>query len=147
MDETMIMLIIWLAIFIIALIAEIFSEALISLWFCIGAIIALAVTFIPGMTWWGELIIFLAVSAVSFFIIRPIVTKNMKRLQSKTNVDELIGKKGVIIKEVTSLDSGEVKLNGVVWTAIKRDSDCDLNVGEVVEVVSIVGNKLLVKKA
>lgn len=146
MTENMIMLIIWLAVFIVALLVEIYTSALVSVWFCIGALVSLALTFIPGMPYWGEIIVFFAVSLVSFLLIRPLVHRSMFRIRSSTNVDEMIRKKGIVIKDITTLEKGEVRVDNVIWTAIKRENDDTIHEGETVEVVSIVGNKLLVEK-
>ncbi len=147
MDINLIMIIIWAFLFLIALLVEIFTEALVSVWFCIGAVVAAALTYVPDMPWWGELIIFLGVSLLSFLIIRPLVNNKLQRIKTKTNVDTLIGKRGVVTKKISTLEKGEVKINDVIWNAIKRDSDDDIKEGDIIEVISIQGNKLLVEKA
>lgn len=147
MDENLIMIIVWVTIFLITLIAEISTEALVSIWFTIGAIFAAALTYVPGMPWWGEIIVFAIISLLSFLIIKPLVNKKLQRIKSNTNVDSLLGKKGMVVKKITNLDKGEVKINSVIWNAIKRDSEEDIEKGEVVEIVAIQGNKLLVKKS
>lgn len=147
MDENLIMIIVWVTIFLITLIAEISTEALVSIWFTIGAIFAAALTYVPGMPWWGEIIVFAIISLLSFLIIKPLVNKKLQRIKSNTNVDSLLGKKGVVVKKITNLDKGEVKINSVIWNAIKRDSEEDIEKGEVVEIVAIQGNKLLVRKS
>lgn len=146
MNENLIMLIVWLAVFIVALFVEIYTSALVSVWFCIGALVSLALTFIPGMPYWGEIIVFFVFSLISFLLIRPMVHRSLFRIRSSTNVDEMIHKKGVVIKDITGLEKGEVRVDNVIWTAIKRDQDDPIHQGDVVEVVSIVGNKLLVEK-
>ncbi len=146
MDENLIMMIVWVSVFVLSLILELSTEALVSIWFCIGAFVAGALTYIPGMPWWGELIVFVGVSVLSFLVIRPLLNRKLKRIHSRTNVDSLIQKKGVVTKKITTLEKGEVKINDVIWSAVKREPDEDLEVGDVVEVISIQGNKLLVKK-
>ena len=145
MDENLIMIIIWAAIFLITLIAEISTEALVSIWFMIGAIVAGALTYVPSMPWWGEVIVFIGVSLISFLLIRPHVTDKLKKIKSRTNVDSLIGKKGVVIKKIGDLEKGEVKINNVIWNAIKRENEKEIEEGTIIEVISIQGNKLLVK--
>lgn len=145
MDENLIMIIVWAAIFLITLIAEISTEALVSIWFMIGAIFAGALTYVPGMPWWGEVIVFIGVSLISFLLIRPHVTDKLKKIKSRTNVDSLIGKKGVVIKKIGNLEKGEVKINNVIWNAIKRENEKEIEEGAIIEVISIQGNKLLVK--
>lgn len=145
-DTYIIMVIIWAVVFVAALIAEIFSEALVSVWFCIGAVVALGVSFIPEMPFWGSIIVFVGVSAVSFLIIRPLVKDKLFRLHVRTNVDSMIGRKGLVTKKITTLEKGEVKVDGVLWSAIKKESEEDIDIGKIVEVISIQGNKLFVKE-
>ncbi len=145
-DTYIIMVIIWAVVFVAALIAEIFSEALVSVWFCVGAVVALGVSFIPGMPFWGSIIVFVGVSALSFLIIRPLVKDKLFRLHAKTNVDSMIGRKGLVTKKITTFEKGEVKVDGVLWSAIKKESEEDIEVGKIVEVISIQGNKLFVKE-
>ena len=145
-DTYIIMVIIWAVVFVAALIAEIFSEALVSVWFCVGAVVALGVSFIPGMPFWGSIIVFVGVSALSFLIIRPLVKDKLFRLHAKTNVDSMIGRKGLVTKKITTFEKGEVKVDGVLWSAIKKESEEDIEVGKIVEAISIQGNKLFVKE-
>lgn len=145
-DTYIIMVIIWAVVFVAALIAEIFSEALVSVWFCIGAVVALGVSFISEMPFWGSIIVFVGVSSLSFLIIRPLVKDKLFRLHVRTNVDSMIGRKGLVTKKITTLEKGEVKVDGVLWSAIKKESEEDIDIGKIVEVISIQGNKLFVKE-
>ena len=61
------MWIIWLALFVLMLVIEASGPALVSVWFSFGALIALIVSFIPGVSWWIELIVFTVVSAATLF--------------------------------------------------------------------------------
>lgn len=146
MDENTIMMIVWLCIFVVALIAELSTEAIVSAWFCVGAAIALAVTYIPGMPWWGELIVFFVVSVIALIAFRPLVLKRMDRIKHKTNIDTIIGKKGKVTKSIKALEFGEVKIEGVLWTAALTPDSEDIEIDSTIEVVSIEGNKLYVKE-
>ncbi len=146
MDENLIMIIVWASIFLITLIVEISTEALVSIWFSIGAIFAAALTYVPNMPWWGEVLVFIGVSLISFLLIRPYATDKLKNIKSRTNVDSLIGKRGIVIKKITNLEKGEVKINSTIWNAIKREEEQEILEGAIIEVISIQGNKLLVKK-
>lgn len=145
MDENTIMLIVWLSVFVVALIAEVSTEALVSVWFCIGSLVALAVTYIPGMPWWGEMIVFLGVSALSLILLRPVANRLLLRKNTKTGVASIVGKKGKVTKTITPLEYGEVKVFGTLWTGMLMDGAKEIPEGSVVEVVSINGNKLVVK--
>ena len=140
------MWIVWLAIFVLALVIEALSPELVSIWFAAGAIVSLIVSFIPGAAWWIELIIFVVISATTIFCLRPIIKKFMKRNVVNSNVDEIIHKKGKMIKGCDELNHGEVKINGVIWTAQSSDESVSIEEGKLVEVLSIDGNKLIVKE-
>jgi membrane protein implicated in regulation of membrane protease activity len=146
MDQNTIMLIVWLSVFVLALIVEISTDMLVSVWFCIGALVALGVTYIPGTPLWVEILVFFAVTIISLIALRPLAKKLLFRNKSQTNTDEIIGKKGKVIKKITELDNGEVKINGVIWTAMKMADADEILEETVVEVVAVNGNKLVVKE-
>ena len=146
MDQNTIMLIIWLSVFVLALIAEFATDALVSVWFCIGALAALGVTYIPGTPLWVEITVFFAISTICFIALRPLAKKLLFRNMSHTNIDEIIGKKGKVIKLIGELENGEVKINGVIWTAMKMEDATEIQKDAVVEVVAVNGNKLVVKE-
>jgi hypothetical protein len=57
----------------------------------------------------------------SSFFTRPIAIKKFKMGGEKTNVDSLVGKCALVTKKITEFDRGEVKLNGLIWTARTED--------------------------
>ena len=61
----------------------------------------------------------------------------------KTNIDTIISKKGLVKKAITQFDEGQVKVGYEDWRA---RSDEDIAEGIEVEVVSISGVTLTVKK-
>lgn len=140
------MWIIWLSLFIIMIIVEASGPALVSIWFAFGALIALIVSFIPGVTWWIELIVFVTISIATLLALRPIFKKYFKRNVVHTNIDSFIGKKGYVIEDITYLKPGAVKIGDVSWTAIPLNEKEEIKENEIIEVVSLNGNKLIVKK-
>lgn len=139
------MWIVWLALMIVMIVIEASGPALVSIWFAAGALVSLICSFIPGIPWWAEIIIFVATSLIAFIALRPIFKKYFKRNSIKSNVDSLVGKKGLLTKEIKPLENGECKINDVTWTAVSVN-DQIIEKDSVIEVVSIVGNKLYVKK-
>lgn len=137
---------IWLGVFIIALIIEALSPELVSIWFAAGALISVIVSLIPGTKWWIQLIIFVVVSVTTLLCLRPVIQKFMKRNIVNSNVDEIVHKKGKMTKPCDELNHGEVKINGVLWTACSSDEKTPIAAGKLVEVLSISGNKLIVKE-
>ena len=140
------MWIIWLALFVVMLVIEGAGPGLVSIWFSFGALIALLVSFIPGVAWWIELIVFVVVSVATLLALRPVVKRFYKRNNIRTNVDSFVGKRGYVIEDITLLKPGAIKIGDVSWTAIPIDKNAKILENEVIEVVAINGNKLVVKK-
>ena len=140
------MWIVWLALFVITLLIEASGPAIVSIWFSVGALIALIVSFIPGVQWWIEVIVFAVVSVATLIALRPMIKRFTGRNSIKTNVDSFVGKKGYVIEDITLLKPGAVKIGDVSWTAIPVNEDDKILEEEIIEVVAVNGNKLIVKK-
>lgn len=137
---------IWLAIFVIALVIEAVGTDLVSIWFAAGALLALVVGFIPGVTWWIEIILFFVVSIATLLCFRPLVHKFLRRDIINSNIDEMRGKKGLLVEKIDLLHHGVCKINDVSWTAIAQNDKDKIPAGSTVEVLAVSGNKLIVKK-
>lgn len=138
--------IIWLVLFVATLIIEGLGPSLVSIWFSLGALIALIVSFIPNVEWWIEVIIFVVISVATLLALRPIIRRYYRRNNFNTNIDGYAGKRGYVIEDITYLRPGAVKIGDVSWTAIPADKDQKILEDEVIEVVRVNGNKLIVKK-
>ena len=140
------MWIVWLGVFVVSIIIEATTAELVSIFFTAGSLVALIVSFIPGVSWWIEVILFVVISGASLLALRPLMNKFLKREKRSTNVDELIGKSGLMIKGCDDINHGEIKVNGVIWTAVSDDDKVAIPEGERVTIVGVNGNKLIVKK-
>ena len=138
--------IVWLAIFVIAVIVEASGPSLVSIWFALGALVTMIISFIPGVAWWIELIVFIVVSMTAILALRPILKKYFKINKFNSNVDGLAGKEGFVLEEIAFLTPGLVKIGDVKWNAIPAKKDEVIPVNSVVQVVTVEGNKLIVKK-
>ena len=137
--------VIWLIATAVFIVLEIISLGLTTIWFAGGALIS-AIAAYFGAHWLVQIIIFAAVSLILLFVTRPIAVKHLMKEPEKTNVDELIGKTGYVIKTINNLKSeGSVKLNGMDWTARSKDDEI-IEENEEVIVDSISGVKLIVTK-
>lgn len=137
--------IIWLSIFVLAIIIEAITSDLTSIWFAGGAMIALIISFIPDVAWWIQVIVFIVISTVMILGLRPLAKKLLKTNITNSNIDEMAGKKGIMLKGYDELNHGEVKINDVVWTAIGADESKAIPQGTKVVVVAVNGNKLIVR--
>ena len=145
------MWIVWLALMIVMVIVECMGPALVSIWFAAGALVSLILSLfslIPGVTipWWVQVIVFVVVSAITLLALRPLSKRYLKRNIVNSNVDSLVGKRGLLEEEIKPFEPGVCKINDVSWTAISTNGKETIAVKSVVEVVAIQGNKLLVKK-
>lgn len=138
------MWVIWLCVFVAALIIEASGPEVVSIWFAGGALISLVISFIEGVPWWIEAIVFAVVSAALLIFVRPMLSKLIKRDIVSSNADAMTGKKGTITEDISELKSGEVNVDGVIWTAISTKESDTIVKGTVVKVLSIDGNKLVV---
>ena len=141
------MWIIWLSVFVIALIIEAIGTDLVSIWFSAGALVSLIISFIPDVPWWVEIIIFVVISGICLLTLRPLTRKYMRGKIVSSNADSLIGRKGMLLEKIGPLHRGICQLGDVKWTALGIDESTKIEAGKVVEVVAISGNKLIVREA
>ena len=59
--------------------------------------------------------------------------------------DALVGKTVIVISPISLHNPGSIKVEGIEWTAITEEEKFEP--GDLVEIVSVTGNTLLVKKA
>ena len=105
------MWIIWLALMIIMVIVECMGPALVSIWFAAGALVSLILSllsFIPNVTipWWVQVIVFIVVSAITLLALRPLSKRCLKRNTINSNVDSLVGKRGLLEEEIKPFSEG-----------------------------------------
>lgn len=138
---------VWLGVFVIAVIVELLTSELVSVWFAGGALLALIVSFIPNAPFWAEILVFAICSLLLVLFLRPFAKKKMMKKvpESRFNVDDMVGRKAKVTKRITDLDRGEIRYHDVIWTAESQDGET-IEEGEIVEIVAIVGNKVIVKK-
>ena len=139
-------LIFWLITFIVLLVCELVSSALVSIWFCGGALVAIVANLLSA-PFLIQLIIFIVVSAVLLIITRPLAKKILKKDTLKTNVSSLIGKKAVVTKEIDNTECiGEINVNGQIWSARSFDDEIIKESSNVV-IEDIQGVKAIVKQS
>lgn len=136
-------IIVWFAIFVLAAIIEASTMDLSSIWFSVGALAAL-LSSLFGANEVVQAVIFLVVSTALLLGLRPVFKKYIKRNDAKTNVDRLIGKTAVCLKDIPLGERGEVRIDGKIWTAIANEA---IAKDEKVVVLGIEGVKLVVRKA
>lgn len=140
------MVYVWLGILAAAVILEIITPQMVTIWFALGALVTFFVALAGVDQLWIQIVVFVAVSAVAVVITRPLVKKMVEKKAEPTNADMVIGQTGIVTEKVDNLaPSGLVKVNGSVWTARSVD-DSVIEENEKVIIKEIRGVKLLVIK-
>jgi membrane protein implicated in regulation of membrane protease activity len=139
------MVLFWIIVAVALAVIEGFTLGLVTIWFTIGAAAAVAVTFAGGDVIL-QIIVFFAVSLILLLFTRPILVKKLKVGREKNNIELIEGKIGLVTETIGPFDSGLVKVNGIVWTAIGEEPEFAADKGAEVEVVRVEGVKLIVKK-
>lgn len=139
---------VWLGVTVLALVVEFSTTQLVSFWFAIAGGVTLALSFIPGFPWWGQIILFAGLSVILFFAFRPFVKKWLKKHEGKntnTNMDLIIGMYVRLIEGADFDNLGSAKIGDVVWS-VKSKDETVLEKDEIVKIVAIEGNKLIAEK-
>ncbi|HWQ50939.1 MAG TPA: NfeD family protein [Terriglobales bacterium] len=138
------MVLVWLVLTVIFLVAEGLTFGLTTLWFALGSLVALLAAFIrlPVPV---QVILFIAVSAASLLLLRPIINGVLKVGRERTNADRVIGKTARVTETIDNIqERGQVRLDGQVWTARSDSGEC-IERGREAVVLRITGVKLIVK--
>ena len=139
----------WLVLGVVLIIAEVFTLGFVLLWFGIGAVVAAFVGLLGG----GFLLQFLVFAIVSIALTamsRTIFAKYLSHRDEDTvkmGIDALPGQIGMVsVASKGALKEAAVKVYGSTWTAFPVDGETELTEGEKVEVVSVRGSSIYVRR-
>ncbi len=137
--------IIWLVVLAILLVIEFLTLGLTTVWFAGGALVAFLVS-LAGGPLWLQLLLFIAVSVVLLLFTRPLAVKYLNKDVQKTNVDSILGQKGIVTATIDNLKAeGQVTIQGMEWTARAKNGNT-IEKGKVVRVTAVEGVKLIVEE-
>lgn len=137
---------IWIGLFIILLIIEVFTVGLTTIWFAIGALAAAGANTL-GANLTIQIIVFLAVSIMLMIFTRPWAAKHLNKNRLKTNYESKIGEVIKITERVDNLrQTGRSIVDGQEWTVRSQDNNVILEKDELAKVISVSGVKLIVEK-
>ncbi|MBN2185471.1 MAG: NfeD family protein [Candidatus Krumholzibacteriota bacterium] len=129
--------VIWIVVGILLLIGEIFTPGFVLA--CFG--IACFVSGLFAALSFGirvQFIVFSLVTLLVFFRIRPMMLKYLHKSGSKlkTNVDALVGKKGMVVEKIDpNAETGRIVVGGENWRGVSEDN-----------IVVEKGTKIIVKR-
>lgn len=137
---------IWIAVIVFAVVIELLTDQLFTIWFVPAAIVVTVLDFVNLDFVW-QIIIFLIISLIGIFLIRRFFTKRLSDDSSKTNIDSIIGEKCVVTEKIDNFAGcGQVKVHGQAWSARGCNEDDVFEEGEILRIVAIEGVKLICKK-
>lgn len=134
----------WLIAVIVFLAAEAATVALVSVWFAGGALLAmLAAALGAGIA--VQIAVFTVSSCALLALMWPLAKKRQNSRHVRTNADRLIGREVLVTEQVENLkETGEIKVNGVLWTAVSVDGSL-IPAGSLVRIERLEGAKVYVR--
>ena len=137
--------IIWLAVFVVLIVFEAVTTGLFTIWFAGGALIALLVSLFLDM-WVVQMVVFLIVSFLLLYFMRPVAMRKFNAKRLKTNVEDIAGREAKVTELIDNLNaSGTAILNGLEWSARSVEDSVTIPAGERVLVREVRGVKLIVE--
>ena len=135
--------ILWGAALVFAIVAEVGTAALVSVWFMPGILAALILA-VCHVSIWIQVVAFIVLSAICLFLGFKFFRKRMfKSPKAAMNADGLIGEAGIVTEEIDNLlGTGSVKIQGQTWSA-RSATEEKIPAGAVVRVEEISGVKLI----
>ncbi|HEX6248009.1 MAG TPA: NfeD family protein [Nocardioidaceae bacterium] len=135
----------WLGVAIALGVAELFSLDLILLMMATGAVVGMVVALV-GFGLPAQVIAAVIASVGMLALVRPSI---VKRLHSGPELTlghaALVGKQGVVVDEV-SINGGQIRVGGELWTARPFDETETIEPGESVDIFEIRGATAYVHK-
>ena len=132
---------IWLGIIVILSIWEALTVGLVSIWFIASGIVSLILSLfnVDFIICFG---VFVILGTILMITTRKYLLKLFKVKNTKTNIDRIIGMKGIV---TNILDNSiyEVKVDGKVWNAYSNE---ELKVNDYVRILEINSVILKVEK-
>ena len=133
---------IWFALVFVFLIIEAITLNLVTIWFAFGSICAYITSYFTENII-IQLIVFVATTSISLLLTKPLLEKYLKNNKVSTNFDRIIGKVGIVTKDIKKHENGRVKVDGKDWMAV---SEKGIKKGTEVEILKIEGAKIIVRK-
>lgn len=135
----------WALIGVLCLILELTSGDFFIMCFSIGAFIT-AVVAACGTSFTLQLIVFAVASLLCLLFVRPVALKYFHRKDPNrpSNVDAMVGRRGIVTEAIAEKGYGRVKIDGDSWKACGID-DMAIDKDSRVEVTAIDSTIITVK--
>ena len=134
----------WFGIAVVCAVIEGLTLGLTTIWFALSAVLMIFISLLQP-PFYAQCVLFALVALLLLFFTRPIALKFLHAKREKTNADSLIDKKAVVLQTITEFEKGQVKINGIVWTAASIDGAV-IPAGDECIIEKIEGVTLIVKE-
>ncbi len=135
---------VWLILLVALVTGEAITVGLTFIWFAVGAMGGLLVAVLNGPVWL-QIVVFLALSALTLILVRPAAAKLLTPGISPTNADRVLSQIALVTEEINNIaETGQVKLFGQVWTARSENGEV-IPAQSRVRILRIEGVKVFVK--
>ncbi|MDP4143706.1 MAG: NfeD family protein [Bacillota bacterium] len=136
-------ILVWIIIAVVTLLIDVITSGFLFVWFTIGAIAAI-IALNLGYPLDTQIATFVVVSCLFFAVGFPLAKKLIKKTvpKTKTMEEEYIGREFIAEGDISFRE--KAKIDGIYWTV--QNNDKPIRKGDKYKIVSIQGNKLIVKK-
>ena len=134
----------WFGIAVVCAVIEGLTLGLTTIWFALSAVLMIFISLLQP-PFYVQCILFALIALLLLFFTRPLALKFLHTKREKTNADSLIGKKALALQTITEWEKGQVKINGIVWTAASVEGAV-IPAGDECVIEKIEGVTLIVKK-
>lgn len=136
-------ILLWLAVVVVAVIVEIETVQLVSVWFAASGLVTMILAAFDCSIE-IQLYVFVILSVVLFALSRPIVKKINKSKSDNSTIESMIGEEVVVIKEIKVGEVGEIKARYDRYSAIAPSETQNIPVETICVIKEIRGNKVIV---
>ena len=135
----------WLIIFVLAILTEASTNALIAIWFAPSALVCMLMSILNiGIS--IQISAFIIFSLALMLLFYKKLRDNIALKSEKTNLDALIGKTAIVEEDIEPFSVGRVKVGGISWSAYSEYENETLKKGDHVTIKEINGVKVLCEK-
>lgn len=139
------MVYVWLAVIVVAVVAEALTTQLVSIWFAAGGVIGLILSAV-GVDPPVQVLVAALATLICLLATRPFVKRKLSFEKVSTNADRYVGKSGVVIEDIDNkAEKGQVKVLGSIWTARSALGDDIIVQGTEIHVNRLEGVRLFVE--
>ena len=132
---------VWVGLAALLGLAELASLDFTLLMLAAGALVAAGVSVVVPGLFWLQLLVGLIAAAAMLIAIRPLLVRKLHHNhgQLKTGTAHVVGRSGVVVREISPDGGGSIRLAGELWTAKPFDGHSTIAPGIRVEVMEVDG--------